>query len=157
MSTRKPASSRGRSTHGSAQNRVRHITSVAPGSLTDLAYDDQAAPVVDNLAALQLVNPTVQDYAAFARNPPLLAPIAEDAFFYAGQNRRLFDLAVATPKTVIAANIASAHANVLLHTAAVIAVALLPAECPSDRHAQRQVGHAFLSGCVADDDQVAQT
>ncbi|KQK28811.1 hypothetical protein ARD30_20335 [Bosea thiooxidans] len=128
---------------------------MTPASLSDLAYDDGAPEVIDDLAALQLVNPTVKDYANFARNLPCLVQIAERAFFYANQNRRFFELAVATPSEVIAADVASVHANVLLHNAAVIAVAVIPALRPSDRHARRQVGHAFLER-VDDDDSVVR-
>lgn len=111
--------------------------------------------VVDDLAALQLVKPTVKDYANFARNLPSLVQIAERAFFYADQNKRFFELAVATSSEFIAANVATVHANVLLHNAAVIAVAVIAALSPSDRHASRQVGHAFLER-VDDDDSVVQ-
>jgi hypothetical protein len=123
-----------------------------PACLSDLAYDDRGLAVIDDLAALQLANPALQDYAEFARNPPSLIPIADRAFHYAQQNRRFFELAGVTPVSVVGENVASVYANVLLHNAAVIALALLPAHCGSDRHAMRQVGQSFRHSRIDADD-----
>ncbi len=116
----------------------------ATETLATLQLDPTLRPVVDEIAALRLHQPSAAAYAAFIRSRPSVADIVERARLHADQVARFVALAQVSPPGQVSQHLAQLYALVLLNTTATVAAALMPATTGADRHARRQQGAAFI-------------
>lgn len=116
----------------------------ATATLATLPFDPTLRPVIDEIAALRLHQPSVSAYANFIRNRASVADMVERARLHADQVARFVALAQVSPPGQVSQHLAQLYALVLLNTTATVAVALMPATSGADRHARRQQGAAFM-------------
>ncbi|AMJ59929.1 hypothetical protein [Bosea sp. PAMC 26642] len=124
----------------------------SPISLHHLAFDDTIRPVIGELAAMSLSNPTDRDYAAFIRNGPSLVAIAARCTQRTAELERFIELAQVSAPYFVRNHVATPHALAILNEEATLALALLPARAPADRHAQREHGFALIRAVQELDD-----
>jgi hypothetical protein len=113
-------------------------------SLHGLVIDRTQRPVIDELTALRLQEPSDADYAAFIKNPPSISAIAVRARHHAEQAARFVDMVQNTNEATFRSHVGQLFGVVILNNIANIAVALLPARTAVDRHAKREQGYAVL-------------
>ena len=113
-------------------------------SLHGLVIDRTERPVVDELAALRLQDPSDADYAAFLKNTPSIAAIAVRAQHHAEETARFVAMVQNTDEATFRSHVGQLFSVVILNNIANIAVALLPARTAVDRHAKREQGYAVL-------------
>lgn len=116
----------------------------ATATLATLPFDPTLRPVIDEIAALRLHQPSVSAYANFIRNRASVADMVERARLHADQVARFVALAQVSPPGQVSQHLGQLYALVLLNTTATVAVALMPATTGADRHARRQQGAAFI-------------
>jgi hypothetical protein len=116
----------------------------ATETLATLPIDPTLGPVIDEIAALRLHQPSTSAYAAFIRNRASVADMVERARLHADQVARFVALAQVSPPDQVTQHLGQLYALVLLNTTATVAVALMPATSSVDRHARRQQGSAFI-------------
>lgn len=113
-------------------------------SLHGLVIDRTERPVIDELAALRLHNPSDADYATFFKSPPSIAAIAVRARHHAEQAARFVEMVQNTNEATFKSHVGQLFSVVILNNIANIAVALLPSHTGVDRHAKREQGYAVL-------------
>lgn len=113
-------------------------------SLNDLVVNNTERPVIDELTALRLHDPSMADYAALIRNPPAIGEITARAKHHADQSARFVELVDNSDQEAFGEHVGQLVALALLNNMATIAVALLPARTGPNRHAKREQGHAFI-------------
>lgn len=118
---------------------------LAPASLHGLRFDPTLRAVVDEFAALRLHDPSITDYATFARNPPSTVTIVDRARHHAEEAARFFALVQNTDRATVDLNLGQLYGLVQLNLIATVAVAIMPAHTGADRYARRQQGGAFLA------------
>lgn len=116
----------------------------ASSTLRDLRVARIQRPVVDELTAITLKAPTIEDYAQFHTTPPHIVAMTTRSFHHWQQQERFISLLDPKDPAAFSRNIGQLHAVVRLSSVASIAVALTPALTGADRHAQREEGHAML-------------
>jgi hypothetical protein len=124
----------------------------SPISLHHIAFDATICPVIGELAALSLANPTEGDYAGFIRNGPSLVAIAARCTQRTSELERFIELAQMSAPYLVRNHVATPHALAILNEEATLALALLPARTAADRHAQREHGFALVRAVQELDD-----
>ncbi|KRE04918.1 hypothetical protein ASE63_25235 [Bosea sp. Root381] len=114
------------------------------GRLNNLVVDNTERPVIDELTALRLHDPSMADYAALIRNPPAIGAITARAKHHADQSARFVELVSDSDQEAFGEHVGQLVALALLNNMATLAAALLPALTGPDRHARREQGHAFI-------------
>lgn len=125
---------------------MTHINprSPAPATLHGVRLDPTLRAVIDEFAALRLYNPSIADYAAFARNPPSIVAMVDRARHHAAEVARFVALVQNTDRATVNLQLGQLYGLVLLNMIATVAVAIMPAPSGADRYARRQQGGAFL-------------
>lgn len=121
-------------------------------SLHHVTFDDTVRPVVGELAALRLDEPSDRDYAESIRNSPSLVAIASRCTQRTQELERFITLAEASARYLVKEHIATPQAIAILNEEATLALALLPARTAADRHAQREHGWALIRAVQELDD-----
>ncbi|AOG05415.1 hypothetical protein [Bosea sp. RAC05] len=124
----------------------------SPISLHHIAFDATIRPVIGELAALSLTNPSDSDYAGFIRNSPSLVAIAARCTQRTAELEHFIELAQVSAPYLVRDHVATPHALAILNEEATLALALLPARTAADRHAQREHGFALLRAVQELDD-----
>lgn len=126
---------------------MTHINprSPAPATLHGVRLDPTLRAIIDEFAALWLYNPSIADYADFARNPPSIVAMVDRARHHAAEVARFIALVQNTDRATVNLQLGQLYGLVLLNMIATVAVAIMPAMTGADRYARRQQGGAFLA------------
>ncbi|MCP4560763.1 MAG: hypothetical protein GY837_09580 [Bosea sp.] len=108
--------------------------------------------MIGELAALSLTNPSDSNYAGFIRDSPSLVAMAARCTQRTSELERFIELAQMSAPYLVRNHVATPHALAILNEEATLALALLPARTPADRHAQREHGFALLRAVQELDD-----
>lgn len=125
-------------------------------SLHHIAFDDTARPVIGELAALRLGDPSDRDYAQSIRNSPSLVAIAARCTKRTQELERFITLAEASALYLVKEHIATPQAIAILQEEATLALAVLPARTAADKHARREHGWALIRAVQELDDKTLE-
>lgn len=114
----------------------------ASATLSSLAIDTRPRRVVDELEALALHKPSPHDYARFAVTLPSPIALTRRAKHHANEAARFVELVKASSRALFNDHAMQLFAVARLNVVGSLAVALVPARTPADRHARREQGHA---------------
>ncbi|MDP3602380.1 MAG: hypothetical protein Q8R85_14570 [Bosea sp. (in: a-proteobacteria)] len=118
--------------------------SAPPITLHGIELDPTLRPVLDEISALRLHNPSFTDYAAFVENLPSIVAMAERARGHADEVARFIALSSNSARGVVQLRLVQLYSMASLNAIATVAIALMPPRSGADRFARRQQGHAFL-------------